>query len=85
MKQPPYRLTRFPPPFGEVVEKSHSQAVDLAYGERFMARPITVARQHRTCTGFAFQPTHPGVGRLKTAIELTGLYAWLALASRPAR
>jgi hypothetical protein len=27
-------------------------------------RWITVAGQHRTHTGFAFMPSHPGVGRL---------------------
>ncbi len=48
-------------------KKIHSQEVDLAYGYPIVrlralaiALPMTVARQHRTRTGFALQPSHPG-------------------------
>ena len=42
--------------------------------------PLTVAGQRRTCTGFAFEPYHPGVGHL--ACLLAGLYAACAGLSR---
>ncbi len=77
----PFGPTGFPPPFCEVVEKYHSREVDLAYeigrrirlGEEDLQISITVARQHRTCTGFAFQPSHPGAKRPGTCMELNAL------------
>jgi hypothetical protein len=67
----PCRANRFPTSFlrgcGEIV----SQAVDLAYEGEYLS--ITVARQHRTHTGFAFMPSHPGEKHLRDHIELQGL------------
>jgi hypothetical protein len=78
----PGEPTRFPPPFREVVEKSGSQVVDLTYEITSAWISFTVARQYRTRTGFAFQPSHPGVRRLKTRMELIALYAWKGNTSR---
>jgi hypothetical protein len=69
-----YKPTGIPPPFCEVVVKDHPQAVDLAYEETPVSS-ITVARQHRTRTGFAIMPSHPGKRHLRTNIEFQAFYA----------
>ncbi len=69
----PVGPTYFPPPFREVVVKPGPQVVDLTYEIVQGEISITVARQYRTFTGFAFQPSHPGVRRLRTAMKFIAL------------
>jgi len=45
-----------PPPFCEVVKHNH---LDGRPGSEIIL--LTVARQHRTLTGFAIKPLHPGI------------------------
>ncbi len=40
----------------------------------FLFLAITVARQHRSLTGFALQPSHPGVRRLRSIMNFKALY-----------